>query len=169
MTPPPASYMWRRVARMQRIVPVSEMSTTRSHCSSVISTSSAVPPSPALFTRTSMRPWAASAASTIACTCASTLTSHTTLTGRVPPASSVSSSAASPSRRSCTSLSTTVAPSSRHRCAVAWPMPVPAAAVTSTTLPSSSPRPAGGVGVALMGADATGALSGRQNLSAGMG
>ena len=43
-------------ARVQRKVPVRVMSSTVDHCSSVISTSGTVPPSPALCTATSMRP-----------------------------------------------------------------------------------------------------------------
>ena len=48
--------MWRKAARVQRNVPVSVMSRTVDHCSSVISTIGTVPPSPALWTATSMRP-----------------------------------------------------------------------------------------------------------------
>ena len=48
-----------------------------------------MPPRPALFTTTSSRPWAATVPSTIACTCSSTVTSHTKVAGRVPPASAV--------------------------------------------------------------------------------
>ena len=44
-------------ARVQRKVPVSVMSSTVDHCSSVISTRGTVPPSPALCTATSKRPW----------------------------------------------------------------------------------------------------------------
>ena len=62
ITPPPRSYMWRNVARMHRMVPVRVMSSTLCHCSSVMSTSSAVPPNPALFTTTSRWPCSATRA-----------------------------------------------------------------------------------------------------------
>ena len=116
---------------MQRNVPVSVTSSTLLHCSSVMSTTLAVPPSPALFTTTSRPPSVAMVESNSRCTCISSVTSHTT------DAAAPSSAAVSASRRSCASLTTTVAPSSMQRFAVAWPMPVPAAAVTSTRLPSS--------------------------------
>ncbi len=52
----PAAYMWRRAARVHRKVPVRVTSSTRSHCSSVMSTTSTWPPRPALLTATSNRP-----------------------------------------------------------------------------------------------------------------
>ena len=42
--------MWRIAARVQRNVPSSVTPRTACHCSSVMSTRSTVPPSPALFT-----------------------------------------------------------------------------------------------------------------------
>ena len=101
-----------------------------------MSTSFAIPPSPALLTSTSRPPVASIAAPNIASTCAWSVTSHTTVAG-VVPATSVRRSAASPRRRSWWSLITTVAPSSAQRFATANPMPVPAAAVTRTVFPAS--------------------------------
>ena len=127
--------MCRSAARTQRNVPLSVTSSTFAHCSSVMSTRFAVPPSPALFTTTSISPTAAAAPANSACTCSSTVTSH----GNAAATASPSCSAASPSRRSCASLITTRAPSAMQRSAVANPMPVPAAAVTSTCLPGEQP------------------------------
>src|SRR4051812_7517381 len=108
-----------------------------------MSTSSAVPPRPALLTITSMRPCSATTVSMSASTCSCTVTSQTT-------ALTPSSAAVSFSRRSCQSLTTTVAPSSTQRLAVAKPMPVPAAAVTTTTFSASSPCAGGYVGASGM-------------------
>ena len=71
MTPLPRSYMWRSTARVQRKVPVRVTSRTVDHCSSVMSTIGAEPPSPALLIITSMRPRRSTAASTSACTSSS--------------------------------------------------------------------------------------------------
>src|SRR5918998_1310099 len=73
--------MIRSAARVQRIVPVSVTSRTLAHWSSVISTSSAVPPRPALFTAMSRRPCASSEAAYSACTWSSSVTSQGTATG----------------------------------------------------------------------------------------
>src|SRR5207248_3271808 len=129
--------MWRRAARVQRNVPFRVTSRTACHCSSVISVSTAVPPSPALLTRTSSPPVSLTTVSNRRWTSSSLVTSHGT--ARTPP----SCSADSASRRSWRSLRTTSAPSSAHRLAVAKPMPVPAAAVTSTVLPWSRAWPSG--------------------------
>ena len=48
---------------MQRKVPVRVMSSTVDHCSSVMSTMGALPPSPALLMATSMRPCSATTVS----------------------------------------------------------------------------------------------------------
>jgi hypothetical protein len=114
------------------MVPVSVTSSTLCHCSSVISVSNAVPPSPALFTSTSSRPNCATVSSMLRCTSDSTVTLAT-----MPCAPS--SSAVSRKRRSCKSVIATCAPSSIQRRAVADPIPVPAAAVTSTVRPSNNP------------------------------
>ena len=79
---------------MQRKVPVRVMSMTLPHWSSVISVIAAVPPSPALLTITS-RPPNSSAASISACTCASSVTSQTSVRTRSAPNSSPSASSAS--------------------------------------------------------------------------
>ena len=63
MTPLLWGSMRRSAARVQRKVPVRVMSSTVDHCSSVISTSGTVPPSPALCTATSIRPKCATAPS----------------------------------------------------------------------------------------------------------
>src|SRR5690606_4925423 len=150
-TPDRLGIMCRSAARVQRSVPVSVTSMMRAHCSSVMSTISTVPPSPALFTTTSMRPWASIAAANSACTCSSSVTSHGTARGRSLPLPSArgvpaSDAAVSARRRSWASLTTTVAPSASSRRAVAEPMPVPAAAVTTATLPASRSWPAGSAG-----------------------
>src|SRR5258708_3897030 len=138
MAPLPRGSMCRSAALVQRNVPFSVTSSTRSHCSSVISASGVSPPRPALFTATSIRPYSAATVSNSRRTSCSAVTSQTIASG-FSPAMSARSSAASPSRRSCRSLIATRAPSSAQRRAVANPIPVPAAAVTTTVFPASRP------------------------------
>ena len=156
-TPEPRGNMCLNAARVQRNVDVSVTSMMRSHCSSVMSTTSTVPPRPALLTSTSMRPCSAMTRSNSACTLASSVTSH-----GMP--STPSSSADSAVRRSCLSETTTVAPSSCARLAVAKPMPEPAEAVTSTTRPSSRSWAfgyGGGAGTAVTSSPASALEAGR--------
>ena len=80
----PASTIRRLAARTQRKVPVRVMSRTRLHCSSVISSTDAVPPRPALLTITSTPP-KGSAASRSAATWASSVTSQGTAVTRSAP------------------------------------------------------------------------------------
>src|SRR5690242_17918249 len=105
-----------------------------------MSSTEAVPPSPALLIITSIRPKCPAAPSTSAATCASSVTSQPS-DQTLSPCPAASSSRAAASRLWCWSLIATRAPSSRQRRAAAPPMPVPAAAVTTTTLPSSKPWP----------------------------
>src|SRR5438445_11196175 len=105
-----------------------------------MSTMFAVPPRPALFTATSIRPCSATAVSKRRWTSASCVTSAGT-------PSTPSSLAVSSRRRSCLSLMTTVAPSWMQRLAVARPMPAPAAAVMRTILPCSNSCAGGGSGI----------------------
>src|SRR3954452_9476539 len=134
MTPEPCVFICCSAARVQRKVPFRVTSRTRIHCSSVMSTSSAVPPSPALLTMTSSRPCSFTTEPTRWSTCSWMVTSQTM--PRTPSVAAVSAR-----RRSCQSEATTVAPSSSAFFAVAKPMPVPAAAVTTTTLSVSRPWP----------------------------
>ena len=91
---------------------------------------------PAAVIRTSRPPNSPTARSTIACTCAGSLTSTAIPTARPPP---VSISLATPSAASpITSATTTAAPSAPNRSETARPMPDPPP-VTAATLPASLP------------------------------
>ena len=112
---------------------------TLPHCSSVISVTAAVPPRPALLTITS-RPPSSSAASISACTCASSVTSHTSERTRSAPNSSAQrllglGEPALVGVAEYDGLGALL----EHPRATAAPMPAPAAAVTTTTLSRSRP------------------------------
>ena len=140
MAPLPRSIMWGSTARVMRKTLWSVTSMTRSQSSSFMSTTSQVPPRPALLMTTSTWPSVSMAAAASARTCSSDVTSQSAWPTSAP-AISESAWAASAVRRSWTSLRKTRAPSSTQRFAAAKPMPAPAAAVISTFLPSRRPWP----------------------------
>ncbi len=74
--PCPWATSWRSAARVQRNVPFSVTSSTLDHCSSVMSSTEAVPPRPALLIITSIRPKCPAAPSISAVTCTSSVTSQ---------------------------------------------------------------------------------------------
>mmetsp|Transcript_308 Transcript_308/g.952 ORF Transcript_308/g.952 Transcript_308/m.952 type:complete len:269 (+) Transcript_308:84-890(+) len=109
-----------------------------SQSAAVVSSISARRVSPAAFTRASMRPNLASAASTAAEISAGDLTSHRT--NRHSQLSDSSAAAAAPLSPSRSTRQTPEAPHAAARRAVASPSPC-AAPVISTTRPAMSPRP----------------------------
>ncbi len=130
--------MWGSTARVMRKVPVRVTPSTASHCSSVMSTTFAVPPRPALFTSDVDPPQLGDGSRDEPAHVLLGVTLHRRDGIGLRPRACSRPVAASPSRRSWMSLIITRAPSSRQRFAVANPMPLPAAAVTSTVLPASS-------------------------------
>ena len=124
-----------------------------------MSTTAALPPSPALFIHTSMWPSSVDRARRRGpCTCSSSVTSHSTVAGRRAGlgfgdgvgrlAESALVEVGDDDRRALLR---------RSAWPVAKPMPVPAAAVTTTVLPASRPRGSGSVGT---GAATSGSLVG---------
>ena len=141
-------------ARRHRNVPLSVTSSTVPHCSSVMSTRSAVPPSPALFTSTSIRPCSRDGGGDEALHVLvlgdvaddgerSRAGAGRELLGRLAEAPLVVVADRRPSR-----------PPRWQRFAVANPMPVPAAAVTSDDLvrpAARAPAVSGGDAIVIFG------------------
>src|SRR5215469_16295168 len=132
---------WRSICRsscfMQLHTPRRLIPITRSQSSRVLSAMGAMwAMTPALLNAASIRPNSATVRSTIAATCASSLTSQGMPIALWPPETSFCASAFTTSSRK--SANTTAAPASANACAVASPMP-DAAPVTSATLFSKDP------------------------------
>ena len=120
--PPPDRRNSGIAALVPRNTPFTLTSITRSHSSTVVSSTFPVPPIPALFTRTSSLLKRARVAATACCHSASLVTSN--LRKRhSPPVSLISVLVLCPSSSS-TSPMTTLAPSLANNLAIASPMPL---------------------------------------------
>ena len=132
--PPPASRIAGIAALVPRNTPLALMSITRSHSSSLVSSTLLTTPMPALLTSMSNFPKRLTAADTADPQADSSVTSSLTNT-HSPPASLIAASVRRPSSSS-TSPITTFAPSCANILASVAPMPL-APPLISATLPSS--------------------------------
>ncbi len=121
-----------------RNIPRPSIAMTRSQSSGVASTMLLSGMTPALATRTSIRPNLPTAASMMRRASSTTETSPTTASTSAPGSANRSRRPSSPSPS--TSLTTSLAPSLANNSAVARPMPF-AAPVTTADLPRSLPNP----------------------------
>src|SRR5215207_10132496 len=137
ITPRPAGSMWRAAAWAHRKVPLRFTARVRDHTSKPSSSDGATAPTPALLTRTSMRPCSAASASNRAVTAAGSDTSTVAALAAAGPADRRRSAVADASSSS-RSATTTVAPCAARSSAIAAPRPRPAP-VTTATRPSIGP------------------------------